>query len=202
MNIFTQLEELVPTLPGWGEVEKATTLAAMVIAMRPAITVEIGVYGGRSFFGLALAHKLIGHGTAIGIDPWSNEAAVEGYEGENREFWRVNPLGQIHDDFQVKVLELGVQNVVRIERVKSDDAEVPRNIGLCHCDGQHSEQAVRDVKRFAPRIHLGGFMVMDDTGWTNGADAPVQRAVFELKKIGFESRYKLGTGEVFQRTRW
>lgn len=173
----------------------------MVISLRATISVEIGVYGGRSFFGLALAHKAIAHGLAIGIDPWSNEAATEGYEGENLAFWKVNPLPQIHEKFMRTIYETGCQNVVKIFHQKSDAVDVPPVIDILHVDGQHSEQACRDVKRFAVAVRYGGFVVMDDTGWKNGEDAPVQRAVTLLGEIGFRNMYPLGTGEVFQRLR-
>jgi len=200
-NIFQKLDQIVPELPGWGGAEKSKTLAAMVIALRPQISVEIGIYGGRTFFGLALAHAHIGVGSAWAIDPWSNQAASEGYEGGNLEFWQRVPLQKLFTDFEHKVFELSVKNVTVIHRKKSDDVEPPDNIGILHVDGQHTEQAVRDVNRFASKVHVGGIVVMDDTTWQNGSDAPVARAVLALQGMGFLELYKLGTGAVFQRMR-
>jgi hypothetical protein len=198
-ELFNRLDEITPSLHGWGDANKAQTLAAMVVAIRPTVSLEIGIYGGRTFFGLALAHKFIGHGMAIGIDPWSNAAASEGYEGDNLEFWKTCPLDTIYESFIQKVSEFGVQNVTTIHRMKSDDAPLPDEIGVLHLDGQHTEQAVRDVLRFAPKVHVGGIVIMDDTEWKNLGDAPVHRAVSELKAMGFKELYPLGTGAVFQR---
>lgn len=196
-ELFKQIETLIPTLEGWTEVSKAQRLAAMVVAIQPDVSVEIGVYAGRSFFGLALAHKFIGHGTVIGIDPWDNAAATEGYEGQNLEFWKNNPLNLIHDKFMANVDLLGLRNVTKIVRKKSDDAEPPDVIDILHIDGQHTEQCVRDVKRFVPRIRVGGLLVMDDATWVNNGDLPVARAI-KLIPGGFVHLYPLGTGAVFQ----
>lgn len=199
--LFQHIEELIPTLPGWGEVSKAQTMAAMVIALRPEVTCEIGVYGGRTFFGLALAHKFIGKGRAIGIDPWSNAAAVEGYTGENREFWKVNPLDQIHDDFTRKCFELSVSNVVDIRRAKSDDVVPPQNIGVLSIDGQHADHAIRDVKRYAPNVTVGGFVLLDDLDWANDGTQHVKQAERDLMALGFEKAYALGTGAAYVRVK-
>lgn len=200
-TLFQQIESVCPLLHGhqWGGMEKPQVLAAMVVSLRPEVSVEIGVFGGNSFMGLALAHKYIGHGIAVGIDPWNNAAACDGYEGENLEYWKRVNLEEIYQDFKRNVFEQSTSNVVRIEREKSDNVVVPQNIGLLHIDGQHSEQAVRDVRRFAANVRAGGIAVLDDTGWQNGSDAPVQRAVALLTRMGFCPLYKLGSGEVFQR---
>lgn len=200
-SIFQQLDSLIPPLAGWTDVEKSKRMAAIVLALRPDVSIETGVYAGRSFFGIALAHKFLGHGMAWGIDPWSNAAAVDGYEGENRKFWEENPLEQIYQDFIKRTHELALDNVVKIIRAKSDDVTPPDVIDLYHCDSQHTEQAVTEVNRFASRVRVGGIVVMDDCGWRNGDDAPVMRAVTRLREIGFKPLYDLGTGSVFQRTR-
>jgi predicted O-methyltransferase YrrM len=200
-NLFQKLTDVIPTLDGWGGVQKAHTLAAMVLAIRPNVSVEIGVYGGQSFFGLALAHKEIGKGIAIAIDPWTNEAAMEGYSGVNRDFWQGNPMDVIYERFKQNVVELSVGNVVRVVRKKSDDAEVPDLIDILHIDGQHTDQATKDVKRFAANVRFGGILVMDDMGWVNDGDAPVERAAALLPDMGFNTLYPLGTGAVFQRVR-
>jgi len=200
-SLFQQIETLIPALPGWCTIEKSQRMAAMVLALRPTVSCEIGVFGGRSFFGLALAHKFLGHGTAIGVDPWSNHAAVEGYEGENAKWWSEQPLEQIYERFMQDVHLLGLQNVTTILRQKSDDVTPPENISVLSLDGQHSEQAVRDVKRYAVNVRVGGIVIMDDLNWENDGDKPVQRAVVALKEMGFISLYHVDSSEVFQRVK-
>lgn len=183
--LFRQIEGLIPTLQGWATVAKAQHLASMVIALHAKTSVEIGVFSGRSLFGMALAHKHIGHGHVIGIDPWTSAAATEGYTGENRDWWGSLSLEKFYQDFVRKVSELGCNNVVSIQRKKSDDATLPETIDLCHCDGQHSEQALRDVKRYAPKIRVGGLIVLDDMTWVNNGIVPVPIAADWLRQNGF-----------------
>jgi predicted O-methyltransferase YrrM len=200
-QLFEQIEQLTPTLPGWCDVNKAQTLAALVIALKPSRSCEIGVYGGRATLAMALAHKLIGKGQVVAIDPWSNDAATEGYVGENREWWANQDLETIYKGFIKKSFELSVSNVLMVMRHRSSEVSIPWAIDLLLVDGQHTEEAERDVIKFAPNVPVGGIVVMDDTGWTNGDDAPVARAVELLKTMGFVSLYPLGTGEVFQRVK-
>jgi predicted O-methyltransferase YrrM len=76
-QLFEKIDDLFERqLPGWCTKEKAYTLASLVIGTRPAVIVEVGVFGGRSFLPMALALKELGKGMAIGIDPWSPAASV------------------------------------------------------------------------------------------------------------------------------
>ncbi len=198
-SLFKQLEAVIPPLPGWATVEKSQTLAMLVVALRPDVSLEVGLFGGRSFFGLALAHKAIGHGVAYGIDPWETGAATEGYTGGNKEYWSDMKMDTIHGDFILNLKSLKLEAVTKILRQKSDDVVPPKNIGLAHVDGQHTEQAVRDVQRFAPNVKRGGIVVLDDLSWANDGDKPVLRAVDELKKLGFVDLYAVDDWAVFKR---
>lgn len=198
-GLFADIEKVVSPLPGWCPVEKSIRMGAIVLALNSKVSVEIGVYGGRSFMGMALAHKAMGTGLLIGIDPWKNDAAMAGYDGANREFWQRNPLEQIYRDFMALIYSTGTQNVTKILREKSDDVLPESEIDVLHVDGQHTEQAVTDVKRFAANVRIGGIVIMDDLSWTNGKDLPVLRASKALEALGFQVLYSLGTGGVFQR---
>lgn len=198
-SLFKQLEAIIPPLPGWATVEKAQTLAMLVVALRPEISCEVGLFGGRSFFGLALAHKTIGHGMAYGIDPWDIRAATEGYTGGNKEYWSDMKMDAIQSDFMATLKRLELESVTKILKQKSDDVTPPKNLGLVHLDGQHTEQAIRDVNRFAPNVKRGGLVVMDDLSWANDGDKPVLRAVDELKKLGFVDLYAVDDWAVFKR---
>jgi predicted O-methyltransferase YrrM len=199
-DLFFRIDELLPTLPGWCEPEKARRLAATVLALQPTVTVEIGVFGGKSLIPLALAHQHLGHGKVIGIDPWENAAAVEGYDGANAEWWKTVNLGAIFSGFRATLSELQLESWVEIHQRRSDDVEPPAVIDLLHVDGQHTDQAARDVKRFAARVRPGGICFMDDVDWSNPEHGTtVQSAVGELKKLGFVELYRVGTGAVFQR---
>lgn len=186
-------------ISGWCELEKAEILAALCYTTRPARVVEIGVFGGKSLIPMALAMKAAGAGgEVVGIDPWSNAAATEGYDGANRDWWKSVDLERVYNSFLTLRDRLGVS--IRVIRARSDDVEWSAPIGLLHIDGQHTDQAVRDVQRYAEHVTPGGYVVVDDIGWVNaGSGTRVSAAVDALAELGFEELYKLGTGAVFQR---
>jgi methyltransferase family protein len=194
--LFQQIEKVVPNLDGWCEVQKAQALAAIILGLRPNVTVEIGIFGGRSFLPMAMAHKEIGRGMAIGIDAWDNQAASEGYETDDEKFWSNVNFNDVFQKFSRMVIELGVQNCVKVFKRRSDDVEPPAVIDLFHCDGQHTDQAVKDCQRFGTKIRIGGIAVLDDLNWRNGG---VLRAKAFIQSIGFKELYPLGTGAVFQK---
>ncbi len=169
MNNLLNSIKSTQSLPGWCSYDKACRLAGMIIALRPEISLEVGIYGGRSFLPMALAHKFIGKGTVIGIEPWSYEAAIEGYDDKNKDWWlNHSHLEQAKSSFLRAANLLGVANVMKVHEVKSDEFNPPDGIGVLHLDGQHSEQALRDVKRYAPKVQIGGFVVLDDVAWDSG----------------------------------
>lgn len=195
---FQHIERTLPTLAGWCELAKATDLAAAVMALRPSVIVEVGVFGGRSLIPMALACESVGKGKVIGVDPWNNNASAEGYDGANHTWWGNLDHEAVYQHFMAAVAALGLQHRVQICRSKSDDAAVPESIDIFHCDGQHTDQAVRDIERFATKVRVGGFCFTDDDDWDGGGPAAACKRLLEL---GFVPLYKCGTGTAFQRTR-
>ena len=197
MTLNEILTKVQPGLPGWCDPQKALTLASIVIARRPACSVEIGVYGGSSLIAIAAAHQFIGYGKAIGIDAWDNQVAVAAQtENESREWWANQDLEKIYQDLFALLDLHGMGNVAQLVRQQSNRVTPPNAIGLLHVDGGHNDQAVTDVARFAPRVEPGGFVVTDDTQWVGGG---VQRAESMLLTMKFRKLYALGTGAVFVR---
>ncbi len=198
-SVFKQIEQIQPSIPGWCDPEKSAVLASLIVAYRPALSVEIGIYGGSSFIPMALAHKAIGSGMILGIEPWDKKAAIEAQTtNEDRAWWDGQDLEGLCSKFMSTLHELGLDNVTKIIRRKSDDVDVPPQISLLHIDGAHSDQAVRDTVRYAQQVVIGGFVVLDDLDWFGGG---VKRAELRLQQMGFKRLYPLGTGAVFQRCR-
>jgi predicted O-methyltransferase YrrM len=189
-------ESIKCSLHGWCTIDKARTLALLVTALKPAVTVEIGVYTGKSAIAMALAHKFVEQGHVLCIDPWSVEASVEGYDQANKEWWASVDHEEIYKEFINRIIQFGVTAQIEIVRNKSDYVEPPIRIDLFHCDGQHTDQAIRDVERFASRVVPGGITVMDDIEWGNGE---VKEAARKLIAMGFIELFRLGTGAVYQR---
>jgi Methyltransferase domain len=186
-----------PVMLGWCDIDKAITLSAIVLAFRPELSVEIGVYGGSSFLPIALAHMQIGKGKAIGIDPWSAEIAAREQKGDDHKNWWIRQdMNKVHNDFMARIAQHKLQPFTEIIRKESQHVEPPEKIGLLHVDGSHVEMAISDMMRFAPKVIMGGICVTDDSDWEGGA---VGRGEQRLLEMGFVKLYKLGTGAVFQR---
>lgn len=198
MNLFETIATLHPKLDGWCDLEKAMTLASIVVGLRPQVSVEIGVYGGKSFLPIALAHQAIKTGMAIGIDPWSVEVAVREYHGQpqHQDWWSKLDIGKVERGF-LRALNQVDPKYTDIIKNESKNVPPPNAIGLLHVDGAHSETAIADVLRFAPKVQSGGFVVMDDLDGSHGSGPAMGEQ--RLVSMGFRKLYNLGTGAVFQR---
>lgn len=202
MNIFDQIEQSHSKTSGWCSLTKAQTLASIVIATRPKISVEVGVWFGKSAIPIAVAHKHIAHGTLIAVDPWMASCSVIGQTNPaDVEWWNHQDAhDQAFNSFKSSVANYDLGNVVQIHRMDSSEFEPPDGIGLFHCDGNHGEKAVSDVERYCPKISIGGFAVLDDLGWSTGS---VKKAVDKIKSMGFKELYIVDDKEnqwgVFQR---
>lgn len=206
IELLRTIEEITPEGGDWCTVGKAHALAAMILANRPTVCVEIGVWRGGSAIPMALALQHVGdRGHLFAIDPWSVDASLDGEAKINQDWWG-GVVGQSgHEEsyrvFCGRIVKHNLQNV-RILRMRSDDVPVlslatPQlPIDLLHIDGNHAAQAVRDVERFCPHVRQGGMLVMDDVQWISGH---VQAGVEMAKAMGFVEMYPLDTGLVMQR---
>jgi len=191
----------------WCDLEKAHALAAIVLALRPRVVCEIGVWMGGSLVPIALALRALRdldiaagreaiHRRAIAIDPWAKEASCAGQEGADQEWWASVDHDAALAAFRGRLDRHGLAEIVEVVRARSDDAPVPGHVGLLHIDGNHAEQATRDVARFARSVTPGGILVLDDLSWHGGH---VRAARDLAESFGFRELYPLGTGIVMQR---
>lgn len=178
-EIDVYISHILPNTEGWCTVDKAKALACHVLEHKPSICVEIGVFAGRSLFAIALAlrHNKAGH--ALGIDPWSAVASIEGFQEDppNRDWWSKCDHHYIFREF-IRVREhlklepwidflacTSQQALAMLNIVK--ERYCARFIDLLHIDGNHSEkQALFDVEHYVPMVSPGGFVFFDDTDWT------------------------------------
>jgi hypothetical protein len=190
----------------WTSIEKCQALAAMIVAQRLTHVVEIGVWEGGSLIPQLLALKHLGSGVGVAIDAWSAIASIDGQiDPANVEWWGKQwAHDQAYEKFTKRLAQLGLTDICRVLRSRSDDVDVGAivssygEIGLCHIDGNHSDAAVRDVEHFAPHVAPGGMLVFDDLGWSGGS---VEKARDLAINMGFVQKYLLGTGCVLQRVR-
>lgn len=186
VTLFSKIKEVISGAHGWCSYEKAKALAGIILATRPRLVVEIGVWSGKSLLPMALACKEVGVGKVIGIDPYSPQASVQGQTHEHAEWW-----GKVDHEGMWRLCNglvdrYGVRGIVELKRERSDDTPVPEDIGLLHVDGNHGEQALRDVARFAPAVVAGGFVVLDDLHWDGGG---VTQAAGALETLGFRQLF-------------
>jgi predicted O-methyltransferase YrrM len=186
----------VATMAGWCDRARCDKLVELVHTHSPYRVVEVGVYGGRSLAALALALEYCCVGYVWGIDPWTNEANLEGEPNEHREFWEKVDMNEIYLQFlaDMEARTLDYRHI----RARGEDAIrlfQDNSIDLLSLDGNHSElSSCRDVQLWLPKLAAGGHLVMDDTSWSS-----MQKAVGLVRAAGLQLVHDGGGWAVFQR---
>lgn len=190
-EVTNVIESLLPSLDGWCSQGKAHTLASIIVATRPDVALEVGTYAGRSAIPMALAMKYVGKGTLIGVDPYSPQESAKSENSVNSEWWLRLDHNAILEKFKLQITRLGLQNIIRIERMTSDQYVPQLGIGLLHIDGSHGEQAIRDAQRYCPCVKLGGFVVLDDIHWLADNRMAVAEAAEWMESNGFVKLFEV-----------
>lgn len=194
-NLLKQVERVTADHPvgleGWCSAEKARAMVELILEHRPAVSVEIGVFGGKSLVAQALAHKHIEHGHVYGIDPWTAGDALHGVqEKENIDWWRNLDYERIYRGCLEAVLHYDVNKYCTIVRTTSDRAcPMFDYIDILHIDGNHSEEAsTLDVFLYLPKVRIGGFVWFDDVDWfsTKNAVRLVEERCEQIREIKSE----------------
>lgn len=162
----------IESLKGWCPPEKAAAMAALVVAERPRVCVEIGVFGGRSLAATAIALREAGGGVVYGIDPWDTAAAVEGLtDPTDRDWWGREDLADAYRSCCEGITRLGLWPWVRLlcgRSLTMAGAFAPGSIDVLHIDGNHSVRAaVSDVLAYADLLRPGGWVWVDDSDWSS-----------------------------------
>lgn len=168
-SLHDEIKREIPRLEGWVSAERGCELADLIVANRPKVCVEIGVFGGRSAISQALALEEVGSGKLYAIDPWRVEPALEGENDSNKKWWSENvDLNEIHLNFINSVWRIGVHHHLVPIRALSQDcvALFYGGIDMIFIDGNHSEpSSTRDVVLYLPLVRPGGIIIFDDTDW-------------------------------------
>ena len=171
MSVRDDLYVEVKKLEGWVSPERGVELFDLIVQEKPVICVEIGVFGGRSLISQAMGLRTNGAGKVYGIDPWKTEAALEGENDANKEWWSKNVnLHDIHRGTMEAIWRLGLDPWAIVIRAKSEDAKFLFRDGIdfCFLDGNHSEvSSCRDVLNYLPLLKSGGILVFDDADWAS-----------------------------------
>jgi tetratricopeptide (TPR) repeat protein len=186
---------------GWCTLDKAGCFVDYIddicTRVENPVCVEVGVFGGKSVLPVALELKRHKKGILHAIDPWTNEEAGKGYEnlGSEYEYWKNVNLQGMYEFFINLLKEYDVEEYVNVIKTTSDDAPIIEDIDFLYIDGQHTEQAHRDVMKFATRVKLGGYCVADDVAWGEVKEVPNM-----LEALGFMHIHYLDTAYVYKRT--
>jgi hypothetical protein len=178
LDLMTEIRSalsLIPVDNGCGcSLSKACAMACLVADLELRVSVDIGVYRGRSLFPLALAHKNSG-GKAYGVDPWeaseSRHFDRPDLQEELDRFSRETDFESLYSSTEALRSKLGLEQHCELLRFRSDVAicyfeDNDISFDLVHIDGNHDTAIVMsDLGLYAPRLRKGGFLVMDDISW-------------------------------------
>ncbi|GEM_PF-915010 len=167
-----EMLKVQPDFPGWCPAKKAKDIMDVIVTNHSQVCVELGVFGGSSFFPIAAALAYTQQGIAYAIDPWSNDACLEGY-GELDEklnnYWGTVDLEKVMNKFTSKMHLNDLDSYYSIMRMSSKEANPhfkDNSIDFLHIDGNHSkESALFDVKNWLPKVKTGGIVCFDDAWW-------------------------------------
>jgi len=196
-ELFAEIESVLPEGGDWCDLQKAQTLAALVVGLRPRVMVEVGVFLGGSLIPMLLAMKHVKVGRAIAIDPWARDASVIDQDEVNAAWWKTIDHDDVYRRFLSRLEKHGCMDICTVVRRRSDLCDPPEGeCQLVHLDGNHGPQAIRDVERFAPNVTVGGFLILDDLHWAGGHVSAARELAVSM---GFVELYEIGTGCVMQR---
>lgn len=197
----TQLEEILPKLPGFCTIEKGKRLEQLAFeAPEPSQLIEIGVYGGRSLIALGMGLKRKGGGFVIGIDPYKKSESDKGSDNgiKGGTLWENLDYDKMYTDAFDAIFNVGLKGFAGILRKSSieviDDFE-NEEVDILHQDGNHStEISSKEVEIWTPKIRKGGLWIMDDTNWPS-----LQKAQTLIVQKGFTMTENHGWWKVFRK---
>lgn len=167
-RVFNSMDQL----HGWCTKAKAAILIDLILMIKPATVVEIGVFGGKSLVPMAYALQHNKMGVIYGIDPWSATESAVGMDKVNEEWWSKVDHDSIYQDLVKKSALFGLEDHIELIRTTSELATSIEMIDVLHIDGNHSEKtSLFDVKKWVPLVRPGGVIIFDDISWgtTNAA---------------------------------
>lgn len=185
-NIIKIIENALPQIHGWCTLEKAKKLIEVVEKLKPDICVEIGVFGGASLIPQALALSKNKKGKIYGIDPWTNESALEEMvSAEHRKWWKDLDIEYVYKECLRNIEKLGIKKYCEIIRDKSENVHnkfQDESVDVLHIDGNHSEAlSYKDAVLYLPKVKKGGYIMFDDIWWAEqGNYVTTRKAIIHL----------------------
>lgn len=181
---FIEVLQHIPE--GWCGADKAEHLFDLTLQSGCTMSLELGVFGGRSLIPIAMAHKEAGRGFVLGVDSWSRAASLEGTNDQaNAEWWASLNYSSIYKSCTDAIDHFNLNDVCGTVRMKSlifGTLIANDSVSLLHQDSNHSEEVTcAEVMMFAPKIMKGGIWVSDDSNWST-----VKPSLKMLEGFGFD----------------
>ena len=196
-----KLKKIVESLPGWCTPEKAQRLFDLVIESNSQLTCELGVFGGRSFIPIALAHKRKRTGFALGFDAWKKEVSLEGTNSpENDKYWSKINYAEVYrkciHDIQVNKVD-GFCSLVRMRSQDVGLMMADNVIDILHQDSAHNVETITtELNLWVRKVRIGGYWVADDLLWGEAKMGYARLPEFGLEMI--EDHHNWG---IFKKTK-
>lgn len=174
-DIRDVLADIPVDFGGGCSVSKATVMSYIVKSQNIQKSIDIGIYKGRSFLPQAFVHKHYTGGVVYGVDPYTNQAAIEHdhkeLAKEIKDFANTTDFEKLFKTVSRKIKSKGLEDHASIVRMTSNDAVATLSkdgtkYGLIHIDGNHDTHAViDDINNYLPLLGNNGFIVLDDISW-------------------------------------
>lgn len=166
----------INTINGWCTPEKSQELYNLVHSQKSNITVELGVYGGRSLISMALAHKEMNLGFVLGFDAYSTKVCTEGTNSPlNNDYWQHQDLQKIYHECIDSIKKFGVDDFASVIKLKSQTAGIlfkDESIDIIHQDSNHNvETIIAELELWTPKLKKGGLWIADDVQWIEAKEA-------------------------------
>lgn len=158
-------------ITGWCSEEKAMHFIDLVLEVKPEVCVEIGVFGGRSVFPVAMALKLLDHGVIIAIDPWDRIECLKYLDTvddpKHFDYWGREDLNFAYRSYRGMIEKYELEKYCITKKMSSEKAaSTIDNIDILYIDGNHSEAiSVQDVMLYLPKVRPGGYIWFNDPKW-------------------------------------
>ncbi len=183
---FIQLEQKIVKFleNSWCSEQKARLILEFVVAHRPEICVEVGVFTGSSALPMLAGLKYIKHGRAYLIDAWSNEEAIRGLpkEDPNIVWWASLNMPSIKDQFNKTMARWSLASYFQVLHMSSKQAisQLPQ-IDFLHLDGNFSEEgSLLDSQLYLSKVVSGGYILISNTLTMIGKQATKMKALGPL----------------------
>lgn len=153
------------------------------------ISVELGVFYGRSLLPMGFAHKQLDVGYTIGFDAYDNSVCVEGTNDErNNEWWSRQDLNAAHESVQTAIELNDLADYCIVSKCRSDEAAKQfkdNSVSILHLDSSHNGETISsELTLWTPKMKNGATLIADDVLWAEsiGGYAKLPQFGYVLKE--------------------